>query len=310
MPSKGSHILSAGTVKVVNISKAPVPAVETLKLTVLVEDTASVSIPNLTARHGLSLLATMKSAGAYSQILMDAGPPPDIALQNARKLEVDLNKTNVIVISHGHYDHVGGLIETLKHIDHSVPVVAHPKAFDQKFIYRPHLKFVGPEFDRSSLGNVGGMLLLSRSPVTLLSGVLTSGEIPRKTHFEQTRGFYAVANDRFVEDPILDDQALFINLKGRGLVVIVGCAHAGIINTLRHARRIVGTSDIHAIVGGLHLAKADETRIYAVMKELARINPRMIYPCHCTGSTAINQLLGYFGDRCRPVHTGDTIEFQ
>jgi len=301
--------LLAGTVKVVNISKGPVPAVETLKLTVLVEDTAGVSMPNLTARHGLSLLATMKSAGVYSQILMDAGPPPDIALQNARKLEVDLNKTNVIAISHGHYDHVGGLIETLKHIDHSVPVVAHPKAFDQKFIYRPHLKFVGPEFDRSSLRGVGGMLLLSRSPVTLLSGVLTSGEIPRKTRFEQTRGFYTVANDRFVEDPILDDQALFINLKDMGLVVIAGCAHAGIINTLKHARRVVGTSDIHAIVGGLHLAKADETRIHAVMEELARINPRKIYPCHCTGSSAISQLISYFGDRCRPVHTGDTIEF-
>jgi 7,8-dihydropterin-6-yl-methyl-4-(beta-D-ribofuranosyl)aminobenzene 5'-phosphate synthase len=282
--------------------------IEGLRLMVLLEDSVSMDRPDLTAKHGLSFLIETSMAGISSKILMDVGPPPDIALQNADIINADVAKVNAIVISHGHYDHAGGLLEILKRIGRPIPIVAHPRVFNPKFVLKPNLKFIGPEFDQSSVRAAGGILLLARNPIKIANGVTTSGEVARETLFEKTEEFWTVEDEHFIKDPIIDDQALFIDLKDKGLVVITGCAHSGIINTVKHAQKITGINHVYAIIGGLHLAKADEDTIQASINELLRINPKSIYPCHCTGSKAIHNLLNSFLDRCKPIQTGDVIE--
>jgi len=295
-------------IEVVKILKEAMPSVEKLRITSLVEDSVSMEKPNLIAKHGLSFLVETSAAGTSSRILMDTGPPPDIALQNADVINADTRKVDAIIISHGHYDHAGGLLKILKRIGHPIPVVAHPKAFNPKFACKPSLRFIGLEFDQSSIRADGGVLLLARNSVKILNGVVTSGEVTRETTFEKTEGFWTVEDERFIEDPIIDDQALLINVKDKGLVVITGCAHSGIINTVKHAQKVTGINNVYAIAGGLHLAKADDKRIQASVDELARINPKLIYPCHCTGSKAIHQLLSVLGDRCKPIQTGDVVQ--
>ena len=309
LPAKCCGSYKDRRVSVVKISRKTMPSVDRLKLTVLVEDSASIEKPDLIAKHGLSLLIEASVAGTYLSILMDAGPPPDMALHNAQMINADLQKLDAIIISHGHYDHVGGLLKILERINQSIPVVAHPRTFDPKFVYKPSLKFIGSEVGLSSVSTAGGALLLSRNSVKIMNGIITSGEVVRETNFEKTEGFWTVEDGQFIEDPILDDQALLINVREKGLVVIAGCAHSGIINTVKHAQKITEINDVYAIIGGFHLAKADNMKIQASVDELMRINPKLVYPCHCTGPKAINQFLNSFGDRCRPIHTGDIIRF-
>ena len=239
---------------------------------------------------------------------MDTGPPPDIALNNAELLKVDLRNLNAIVISHGHYDHVGGLLEILEKIHRPTPVVVHPLAFAPKFSLTPDLKFVGPDFDQRSVRELNGVLLLARNSVPVATGVVTTGEISRETEFEKVEGFWTVQNQRFVQDQMIDDQALLVNLREKGLIIVSGCGHSGIINTVRHAQKIVGIRNIHAIVGGCHLANANQEILQATIDELLKIQPDQLYPCHCTGLKAINKFLHVFGERCRTIHTGDIIE--
>ena len=137
---------------------------------------------------------------------------------------------------------------------------------------------------------------------------MTTGEIDRVTEFEKAEGYWKVEGDRFVEDLMIDEQALLINVKNKGLVVITGCAHAGIINTLRHAKKITGINDVYAIVGGLHLMNVSDDGVQATLDELAPMNPERVYPCHCTGSKATQRLIDAINDYCKPIQTGDTID--
>jgi len=295
--------------KVVKILKPTKASIDELKITVLVENSVNVKNPSLIAKHGLSLLVETKLAGVDSRFLMDAGPGPDIALRNAGMIDIDIKKIDSMMLSHGHYDHTGALLQILKHMDHSIPVIAHPNVFNPKFAYKPALTSIGIEFDQPTIKAAGGELLVSRDSISLLGGVISSGEILRKTYFEKTKGFWTVEYDNFIEDTIIDDQALFINVRKKGLVILTGCAHSGIINTVRHAKSITGLKEVYAIVGGFHLDRADDTRIQKSVEELKEIDLKRIYPCHCTGKKAISQLAKSFGDLCIPIHTGDSIEF-
>jgi 7,8-dihydropterin-6-yl-methyl-4-(beta-D-ribofuranosyl)aminobenzene 5'-phosphate synthase len=246
-------------------------------------------------------------AGAETRILMDTGPPPNIALHNAIAMRARLRELDAIVISHGHYDHIGGLLQILKRSSRFIPVVAHPKVFGPKYAFKPNLQFIGPGFDQPSVKAAGGVLVLARNPVMITAGVTTSGEIARETDFEKTEGFWTIEDDRFVEDAMNDEQALLINVKDKGLVVITGCAHSGIINTVRQAQKTSGVADLYGVVGGLHLEKAGDTRIKQSVDELSRIDPKVIYPCHCTGSKVIRRLFD-LRRNCTRIQTGDTLE--
>jgi len=296
------------TVRVVKVLRGSMPPVDRVRLTVLVEDTLSKKKSRLVAKHGLSLLVETSVAGADTRILMDTGPPPNVALRNATAMRARVRELDAIVISHGHYDHIGGLLPILKRSSPGIPIVAHPKVFGPKFAFKPNLKFIGPDFDQSSVKAAGGTLVLARNPVMLAAGVTTSGQIARETDFEKTEGFWTVEDDRFVEDPMNDEQALLINLKEKGLVVITGCAHSGVINTVRQAQKTSGVEDLYAVVGGLHLEKAGDTRIKETVDEFSMIGPKVIYACHCTGSKVIHRLRE-LRRNCRRIQTGDVLEF-
>ncbi len=141
-----------------------------------------------------------------------------------------------------------------------------------------------------------------------MEGVSTTGEIERVTSYEKVKGFWTISRERFMEDVLIDDQSLMFNLKGKGLVIVSGCAHAGIVNTAAHSKKVMGADKVYALVGGFHLAGADKKRIRLTADDLLKVDPEFIYPCHCTGRKASRILKKAFGDRCETLKTGDAIE--
>lgn len=282
--------------------------IDKLKMTVLVDDSKNPSKPELQDKHGLSFYIEAEVKDERITILMDTGPSAETILHNADRMEIDLSKIDLIFLSHGHYDHVNGLIGVLKRKSEPTIVLAHPQAFDSKFVYRPHLKYAGSFYQLSEIRAFEGVLLFAKNHVTLTDGIMSSGEIQRSTTYEEVEGFWKVDDDLFVQDIMLDDQSLIVHMRGRGLVVIAGCAHAGIINTIKQARRITGINRVYAVIGGFHLKDASDKRIEATIEELSKIKPSIIRPCHCTGSRAVKELIDTFNDRCKLLRVGTILE--
>jgi len=284
--------------------------IERIRLTVLVEDTKNTNRPNLMAKHGLSFFIELKSAEYTRHLLLDTGPSANLVLENAQKLGIDLKKLDYIVLSHGHYDHTGGLLSVLKYIDKRVPVILHPDALEPKFsVKKKRLKKIGLPCSISELKETSGILIPSRGASSLMPGVWVSGEIKRITSFEKVKGFRIKKGDKLVDDNMLDDQAIFVMFKNKELVVITGCAHAGLINTIKQARRITSSSRAYAVIGGFHLSSANTKRIRATTEELQRLGVEFLMPCHCTGRTAITNFVAGFGKNCQRLRTGDSIVF-
>jgi 7,8-dihydropterin-6-yl-methyl-4-(beta-D-ribofuranosyl)aminobenzene 5'-phosphate synthase len=285
-------------------------AIKNVQITVLIEDSKSSAKPRLKAKHGLSFYVQAKIGDDEVTVLMDAGPSSSEALlHNVDAMGVNLEDVDVIALSHGHYDHTGGLLDALKRMKKRVPVIGHPTVFEPKLSLTPHLRLIGAPLKVSDVEAVGGVPVFVSDPVKIADGIATTGEVPRITAFESVRGFWTVHNRKFVEDKMLDDQSLVIDVEGKGLVVVAGCAHAGIINTIKHAQKITGNSRVYAVLGGFHLISADDKRIQATVNELEKLDPKFLGPCHCTGKKAVKKIAETFGDRYQPLHTGDIIEF-
>ena len=279
-----------------------------MQLTVLVDDSRNSAKPEITAKHGLSLFIKLKVGRRIVNLLMDTGPSADIVLKNAQKLGIDLRKVDFIVLSHGHYDHTGGLLGVLKYIDKKVPVILHPEALEPKFVVKKkRLKKVGVPFPISELGESRCVLSLNRWPSSIMPGVWVSGEIKRISPFEKVKGFKVRYGGKLLRDNMLDDQALFVKVKDKGLVVVSGCAHAGLINTIKQARRITGSDGLYAVVGGFHLAGASARRIKATVDELHKADVKFVMPCHCTGKKAISKFVEALGEKCQKIRTGDLV---
>ncbi len=255
----------------------------------------------LLAEHGLSLLITVYRDGVRHTVLLDTGYNSATMLHNMDYLNVDPANIEAVVLSHGHMDHSGGLYPLLERLNRSVTVVAHPDAFRQRFLVRPQLgKLSFPvTADKGDLRNLNAEFVEASGPVYLAENtILVTGEVPRTTGFEKGMpGAFLEEGGEMVPDSIRDDQAVLIKLAGRGLVVISGCAHSGIINSVLYARQITGESRVAAVIGGFHLSGSDmEPVIESTVSELKQLSPDLIMPMHCTGWNAIRRLQSEFPD--------------
>jgi len=278
-------------------------------LTILIDDSVKEKDEKrLIAKHGLSVLVETEIEDAYVRVLMDSGPSAEALLNNIDVVGVNLRKIDAIMLTHGHYDHTDGLIGVLKSLNKPVPVITHPKIFNTKFSMTKHkLRFIGAAFTLSELKNCKGIPLFASNPVLIADGMTTTGEIERVTSYEKVNGFFTVDQGKFVKDYIMDDQALVINLEGKGLVVVTGCAHAGVVNTVLHAQKIMKTEKVYAVLGGFHLINATARRVKKTIEDLKKFNIKFLGPCHCTGKKAMRKLKEVFGDKCQFLKTGDII---
>jgi len=251
---------------------------------------------SIRAEHGFSAIVRTTTAGRTRTLLFDFGFSKDGAVANAKALGVDMGEIEVMVLSHGHSDHFGGFEKLVKMIGRDgVELVLHPAAFKQQ----RYLKFAGnfkarfPEVTRKKIEKKGVRLRETTEPLPLLDGdVLYLGEICRQTEFEKGMP-HAFFMDKGIEtwDPIEEDTGIAINLKGRGLVVLTGCAHSGIVNTVNYARAVTGVNPVHVIMGGFHLGgPAFEPIVEKTIEELKKINPAYIVPTHCTGRKSVMEI--------------------
>ncbi len=249
----------------------------------------------LVAEHGLSLLITLYRGDETHTILFDTGYSSVGVLHNMGLLEIDPGQIEALVISHGHMDHTGTLYPLLDKIPGPLPLVVHPDAFltPRYFALDDGRKLLFPEAMKiSELEKRNVQLLESKGPI-LLAGdtALVTGEVERTTTYEKGLPNALLERNGTIEkDPILDDQAIAVNVKGKGLVLISGCAHAGIMNTILYAMKITGISSIQGVLGGFHLSGAFfEPIIEDTIKDLKKLNPKVLVPMHCTGWKAINR---------------------
>jgi 7,8-dihydropterin-6-yl-methyl-4-(beta-D-ribofuranosyl)aminobenzene 5'-phosphate synthase len=162
---------------------------------------------------------------------------------------------------------------------------------------------------REEIEKAGGDLFLTRDPVKLMSGITTTGEVKRQTDFEQVGiALKTIDGEEVVDDQMLDDISVVANVKGKGLVIVTGCSHAGIVNIAKHAMELTGCEKIEGIIGGLHLIDAPDGRIKRTVEELSKLNPEWICAGHCTGFKAQVELYLAFKERFSPLHTGMQFE--
>jgi 7,8-dihydropterin-6-yl-methyl-4-(beta-D-ribofuranosyl)aminobenzene 5'-phosphate synthase len=246
------------------------------------------------AEHGFSCL--IKTVDVEEHLfLMDVGISGICLLHNAQLLKSDLSKVEAIILSHGHFDHCWALREILPKIPKGIPIVLHPDAFLRRRFNLPALKIEVPmpsPPDENFLREAGMEVRKIREDSTLASGrLLVLGEIDRITEFEKGMpGMEAEINGQWVKDPFPDDRGVAVKVKNKGLVVIGGCSHAGIINTVKHAQKVTGAPKVHAVLGGFHLTgPMMEPIIAPTIGEMKKFGMDYIVPTHCTGWRAINQ---------------------
>jgi 7,8-dihydropterin-6-yl-methyl-4-(beta-D-ribofuranosyl)aminobenzene 5'-phosphate synthase len=248
---------------------------------------------SILAEHGYSAIIKTTTGDKTRTMLFDFGFSEDGAAFNADALDVEMGAVEVMALSHGHTDHIGGLERLVKMIGKDeIELVLHPSAFrfPRYLKAREDLKAYFVKFTREMVENTGARVVETREPYSLLDGnVLFLGEIERKTDFE--KGFpIAHYEEDGVEkwDPIEDDTSIVMNVKRKGLVVLSGCAHSGIVNTVQYARTVTGIDRIFAIMGGFHLSgPAFEPIIGRTTEELKKFKSNYVVPTHCTGRKAI-----------------------
>jgi 7,8-dihydropterin-6-yl-methyl-4-(beta-D-ribofuranosyl)aminobenzene 5'-phosphate synthase len=258
---------------------------------------------HLWASHGLSMLVTTYSGDSTHTTLYDTGASDTILEHNTTLLDVDLQNVESIAISHGHWDHMGGLLFALSRIGRKgIPIHIHPIAFDKRAVARKDGKL--RELDavpaREEIQSRGGDIRISTNPVALHDDqILLSGEIPRTTNYEKGfAGHRTLQEGKWEKDELIpDDRFLVANVKDKGLVIVTGCSHSGIVNVVRHAVELTGIQQVYGIIGGFHLVgKLNEERIEETVRDLQKFNPKLIVPAHCTGWRAQRALASAMPD--------------
>lgn len=245
------------------------------------------------------------------RFLLDAGASAS-TVSNADFLGVDLRSIDAIILSHGHYDHTGGLAAVLSRIGREVRVVAHPCVFDAKCGRDSELdpyRFAGMPHRREMLESLGARFELADSPTWLTGDIATSGVEPMATGFESVWPGAAIARDgRHEPDPLLDDQSLYLRTS-LGLVVVTGCAHRGVINIIRHGQAVTGTSDVYLVLGGTHLDGAPRAQVDATIAAVKEMKVQWLGLSHCTGLRHAARFASEFGDRFFYNNAGTVLTF-
>ena len=265
------------------------------------------------AEHGFSVLIRVKQGDQEGQVLFDAGVSRRGILYNLDALEINLNEVQAIILSHGHADHALGLPGVVDRLGtRNMPLVLHPDAYLERKLVLPNGDEIGlPAPKVADLRRENIEIVEEVGPSMLVDEmILVSGEVARATDFEQ--GFplhYAKRHDHWEPDPlIMDDQCALIHVRDKGLIVITGCGHSGIINIIRNAQTITGIQKIYAVIGGFHLTGGlFEPIIPATIAALKAIKPRYVMPGHCTGWSATHQIAQAMPEAYIPNGVGTTL---
>ncbi|HUS70076.1 MAG TPA: MBL fold metallo-hydrolase [Anaerolineae bacterium] len=261
------------------------------------------------AEHGFSVHIRLGALGP--QILLDAGFSQVALPHNLSLLGIDARAVDQVVISHGHPDHTGALEIFLRLAWKRTPVVVHPDAFLERWDQLSDGSKEGPwQQDRQVWENAGAEIVSLVEPYELAPGCLATGPIHRRTDFEKVAAsaLYRQGTE-FVSDPIRDDQAVVINVREKGLVVIAGCAHSGIVNTVVYAQEISGVDRLWAVVGGFHLDGAAQDKVRRTVAELKALGPHLVMPCHCTGFEAARRFAEKMPGQFLLGAVGTTLKF-
>jgi 7,8-dihydropterin-6-yl-methyl-4-(beta-D-ribofuranosyl)aminobenzene 5'-phosphate synthase len=228
---------------------------------------------------------------------------------NARTLGIDVLAADTLVLSHGHNDHTGGLPSLLERVTVRPRVCAHPAVFRQRYSTSGgNTHPAGSPLSQERALILDANLELEPGPRDLGQGWRLTGEVPRHTGFEDTGGGFSLDPEATLPDELPDDQALYLDTPA-GCLVFLGCAHAGVVNTLRHIRTLSGGKPILALLGGMHLGRASQERMDRTLAELADLEIPLIAPCHCTGVMAVTRLASAFPEAFRPCHAGSVFEW-
>jgi 7,8-dihydropterin-6-yl-methyl-4-(beta-D-ribofuranosyl)aminobenzene 5'-phosphate synthase len=273
-------------------------------VTTLVENAVAQSGKSLLGEHGLSFYI---EAGER-RILFDTGQNLAIT-NNARVLGVDLNRIDTVVLSHGHYDHSGGL-QSILACSPGFTLHAHPDVFSPKVKKNnDQYKYIGIPVEKEKITASGVVLRLDKNPVEIAPGMMTTGEIPQANDFEAVESvFFLKTGSGVIADTLADDQALILDTD-KGVLVLLGCSHRGVINTLNHVTKLTGKNKIHALMGGLHLGSASDVKLAKIIDHLRGFGLEKMVVGHCTGPRAFLALSNEFKDRVYLNTVGHALEF-
>ena len=273
---------------------------QNVRIKILVDNIAARA--DLNGEHGLSLWIEYEE----KHILFDTGQS-NLLIRNARALEIDLTRTEAVILSHGHYDHTGGLSSVIN-MASKVKICLHPAATEPKFSQEASTaKSIGmPNSAKKNLQS--SHVIWTVTPAQLFPGMSVTGQVPRMNDFEDVGGAFFLDENCQKPDELLDDQTLFIE-SAKGLVVVLGCAHSGVVNTLDYISKSTGQNIIYAVIGGMHLVNASQIRIANTIEAFKKYEIQKIVPLHCTGQRAVKDLKNIFGDKCLSSGTGGQISF-
>jgi 7,8-dihydropterin-6-yl-methyl-4-(beta-D-ribofuranosyl)aminobenzene 5'-phosphate synthase len=275
-------------------------------------------LPAPIAEHGFSTIIEIRynDDNKKNIFLFDTGVSENGIIFNADIFGIDLKNIEAIILSHGHLDHCSGLLNVLKRISKPINVIAHPDAFLKRWLVYPEgNRAKMPVLDEKELeNNDDDVVVVGGGGNGVSSPLMITGQIPRETSFE--KGFplqYAEiqGEKELIPDPLVnDDQAIIVNIKQKGLVILTGCGHAGIINTINYAKKVTKINKVFAVLGGFHLTGGIyEEAIEPTIKDLQKADPKYVIPCHCTGWKATNKIIEVMPEKFIQTSVGTSFNF-
>lgn len=273
-----------------------------LEITILSENTTD--NPEIQTEHGLAYWIRYNT----DYFLFDTGQC-GLIQNNAVTLGIELCDAKAIILSHGHYDHSGGIPTALHNCPQdSITIYLHPESFISRYSKKPdRVNFIGMS-RRTKRWIKNRPQVFTDRPTEIAPGFTVTGPIPRVNNIEDVGGAFYLDKKCTKPDGLPDDESIFIETD-KGLVVMLGCAHSGVINTLEYIESISANKIIHAIIGGMHLVNASDQRITFTIEQLAQRNIDIIVPLHCTGEKAVNKMLAQMPQSTKILKCGDTISF-